>query len=287
MSWRSLDASALEIGYSPSSCTGGDYSAFIAEYRSGSERAYATLHCERNLPYGSAPAERLDFFPASQANAPLVVYIHGGYWQELSKDESCFAANGFIEQGAAFCSIDYTLAPHASVHEMVRQCVTAIEWLHARHAMLGFDPNRVVVAGSSAGAHLAAMATLRLGSAAQTRRLIKGAVLLSGIFELEPLVQTSINQAVGLTRNDAIDLSPVYFPLADFPSAVVAWGGIETAQFKWQSQRFADLLRERDRQVTCIEVGHRNHFDIALDLGDRTTGLGQAVRALVDSTQGF
>lgn len=285
MSWRLLDTPSLEIEYAPSSCTGGDYSAFIADYRSRSEQAYATLKCLRNVSYGPSPDDLLDFFPASHADVPLVVFIHGGYWQELSKNESSFSASDFVEQGVAFCAIDYTLSPHAGIGDMVCQCASAIEWLYTHHEKLGFDRNRIVVAGSSAGAHLAAMTTLQLQRGTHTKGLVKGVVLISGVFELEPLLQTSENRVLGLTRRSAIDLSPICFQLSEFPSTVVAWGGIETSQFKWQSQRFADALRDQQRMVTCIEESHRNHFDIVFDLGDPRTRLGSAVILLADSTR--
>lgn len=246
----------------------------------------------RDLRYGRRAAQRLDLFvpPGLPAGAPsvpppLLLFIHGGYWQELSKEESAFPASDCVRQGFAYAAIDYTLAPHATLAQMVAECREALSWLHANAATLGFDAERIVVAGSSAGAQLAAMAALRgaAGPARTDSGWVSAAVLISGIYELEPLLGTSINAAVGLTTESAREFSPAMCPLEGFPRCIVCWGAVETAEFKRQSLDFAARLDRAGRSCQVFEVPQRNHFDVILDLADPGTALGRAVIALMRS----
>jgi arylformamidase len=286
--WRSLDAGAREREYSPSSCIGGDYRPFVAAYAERSAKVRSRTPGQLDLRYGARAAQRLDLFMPRRAAAdaagerpPLLVFIHGGYWQELSKQESAFAAADCVAQGIAFAAIDYTLAPQASVADIVVECRAALSWLHGHAATLGFDAGRIVVAGSSAGAHLAAMTALPAPAGAG---FVKAAVLVSGIYELEPLIGTSINAAVGLTPESARSLSPALRDLRGFPPAIVCWGAVETAEFKRQSRDFAARLERAGTACQVFEVPQRNHFDVILDLADPGALLGQAVADLIRRT---
>ncbi len=293
VTWRDLDTAAREREYSPSSCIGGNYQPFVQAYVERSLDARSQTPGRLDLAYGSRPSQRLDLFvpplpPGGAALAPLLVFIHGGYWQELSKQESAFAATQCVAQGIACAALDYTLAPQASVAEMVGECRDAVAWLDAHAPTLGLDAKRIVVAGSSAGAHLAAMTALPgligLGGAAAPRPpRVRGAVLVSGIYELEPLVGTSINAALRMTPESARSLSPALRGLQGFPPTVVCWGEVETREFKRQSRDFAALLERSGTPCEAFEVPQRNHFDVILDLADPGTALGRAVVNLIRS----
>jgi len=287
--WRTWDSATRERAYSPSSCIGGDYRPFVAAYveRSTAARAQGVAQglARLDLACGAAPSQRLDLFvpPTSAAGEapPLLVFIHGGYWQELSKNESVFAASDALAAGVAFAALDYTLAPAASVASIVEECRQAITWLHARAAEFGFDAARIAVAGSSAGAHLAAMCALP-GTAAAP--FVRAAALVSGIYALEPLVGTSINDALGLDAAAARAASPALAAdLRGFPPTVVCWGENETGEFKRQGCEFAAALQDAGTPCEVFEVPARNHFDVILDLADADTRLGAATLALVRS----
>ncbi|MDE0256413.1 MAG: alpha/beta hydrolase, partial [Rhodospirillaceae bacterium] len=203
--WRTMSPEQLEREYSPSSAIGGDYRPYIRDYRAGSDRARAACRRVETLAYGDRPSNSIDIaLPDDGKNCPLVAYIHGGYWQELSKIESFCGADRFCERGIAYAAVDYTLAPHAGLSEIVQECRAALETLFDRAGALGIDAGRIFVAGSSAGGHLAAMSCCAPPGVSQgTSRRIAGAFLLSGVYELEPLVQTSINDAVGMTVEEA------------------------------------------------------------------------------------
>ncbi len=285
-----LPLAERELAYSPSSCIGGDYAPFVQEYVT---RSVAALHipgARCGLAYGPAASNTLDLFLppvdglAGSNLPPLLVFIHGGYWQELSKNESLFAAEDCIAAGAAFVALDYTLAPHATLAQMVVECRNALRCLHAQANELGFDARRIVVAGSSAGAHLAAMCCLRdwPGDADLPVGLPAAAVLVSGVYELTPLVGTSINEALALTPKTAAHVSPIRFDLAGFPPALVCWGAIETEAFKTQSFGFAQAIGAvTSSPPQVFEVPGRNHFDIILELARGGTVLGDATRHLL------
>jgi len=154
--WRNWPLAEREREYSPSSCVAA-IEPYLNAWVARSRDAETRLRCQKNLLWGERPDELFDYFPAASADAPLLVFFHGGYWQEHSKGESLFAATDCIANGIAFAAIDYTLAPQAGVGFIVQQCRRAIASLHRQAAALGFDPRRIYVSGNSAGAHLAAM----------------------------------------------------------------------------------------------------------------------------------
>lgn len=286
----SLSAEVREREYSPSSCIGGNYAPYIEEYVTLSEAALNSASRHVELAYGSAAAHKLDLFLPERGDSeslpPLLLFIHGGYWQELSKASAVFSAPDCNEAGIAFAAIDYTLAPQASVHDMVLECRKALRWLYQHGEKLGFDPQRIVVSGSSAGAHLAAMCCLRgwkddadlpVGTPA-------AAVLVSGIYDLQALIGTSINEALSLDVESAQAISPQLLDLTGFPPAIISWGEIETSEFKRQSQAFADALNALGaRYLPPIEMPARNHFNVILDQARANTRLGDATHALFAS----
>lgn len=291
--WRFLSQEQREREYSPSSCIGGNYLPFIESY--GLLSRNANVGCEAmgaawsTQRYGPLEANQLKFClparqdPSADKKPSLLVFIHGGYWQELSANESLFPALGCVQHGAAYAALDYTLAPGATLPEIVAQCRLAITWLFANAGQLGFDARRVVVAGSSAGAHLAAMVAWPGWQPADTGHTfaIRAAVLVSGIYELEPLMGTTINNALQMDVLTARSQSPALMPLAGFPQTLVCWGAIETDEFKRQSRDFTNELMNSGTQWEVMEAAERNHFDVILDLTDVTTRLGRKTLALL------
>lgn len=282
--WRALRPAELEREYSPSSCV-DDIMAYLEAYAARSLAARQS--CEDmgrgvvEIGYGQEDAQTIDLVtPArSETPSPLVVFIHGGYWQELSKLESLFSAVECLELGLAFAAIDYTLAPHASLDEIVAECRSALAVLASTAEEYDIDPDRIVVAGSSAGAHLAAMVALGPGDWKPA-----ALVLISGIFELEPLIGTTINEALRLDVAAARRNSPLLADLVSLPETIIAYGDNETTQFTRQSAAMASAMRTAGVTVTELEVPGRNHFDVVFDLCDESTPLGRTVVELVRRT---
>ena len=274
MPWRHMSHAKLEQEYSPSSCV-DDFMVYIHDYINYSNTALEQLPCQRDLAYSHNEGEVLDYFPVQtdQKNAPLVVFIHGGYWQELSKNESCFMAPAIIKQGINLAVVNYTLAPETSINRMIAQCCRAVAWLLQEAQNLGFDANQVIIAGSSAGSHLAASV---LQAAQQnlhglTPTSIAGAILLSGVYDLRPLVNTYVNAPLKLTDEGATALSPGLYSNQGIPPCVIAYGSNETQEFKRQSDEYHQQLLSDGVTSTCVEIPQRNHFDIVFDLGSLVT----------------
>jgi arylformamidase len=260
-----------EREYSPSSAIGGNYQPYIKAYSELSVQAFSQVPCMKNLRYGDAERALIDYFPAPQGAKALglLVFIHGGYWQELSKNESAFLAPAWHEAGFAHATIGYTLAPQASLREIVAQCRAAVAYLRDQAHQLGHDAQRMVVAGSSAGAYLAA------ACAADVSLPLAGIVPVSGVFDLRPLVGTSINEALRLTMQEAASLSALAANTKRV-AAVIAWGEVETASFKQQSQALAQHLALNAQTVQTLEMSRRNHFDVVHELGDPHSPLFKA-----------
>ncbi|HEU5160746.1 MAG TPA: alpha/beta hydrolase [Streptosporangiaceae bacterium] len=275
------DRAWLDREYSPSSRV-ADMHAYLREYAARSAGARATLDWTDHA-YGPGPAERLLFFPAARPRAPLLGYVHGGYWQELSKEESCFAAPDFVGRGAAFAAIGYGLAPAHRLDEIVAMVRRGVRWLYDNAAALGVDPGRIFLSGSSAGAHLVAMCLLDGWLPAPLRSLdvVRGAVLLSGVYELEPLRRTYVGEAIGLTAAEADRNSPIRRLRGPLPSVIVARGDNETTAFADQHDRFVQALKTAGAPVTDLVVAPRNHFDLPFDLGEPASPLGRATLARV------
>jgi arylformamidase len=280
--WRNWPLVRIEKEYSPSSSV-PSVEPFLAEYAIRSRKAEQALVCQKDLQWGDKPDETLDYFPAASRDAPLLVFIHGGYWQELSKNESLFAASDCVANGIAFAAIDYTLAPKASVETIVDQCRRAVAWLHGQAGALGFRRDRLYLSGSSAGAHLAAMMLVKgwQHTAGVSDNAIAGAVMLSGIYDLEPLVGTYIAAPLHLTTAGAAGLSPVRLPLGRPVPTIIAWGENETSEFKRQSGSYATRLQAANFPVSAFEVAGANHFDIVFGLADGGTVLGRATLELI------
>lgn len=280
----------LDEQYSPSSCV-EDYEALIDDYRELSRRA-RLAHPPETHTYGPDPGQRLDVFRA-RPGTTAHVFVHGGYWQELGKDDSSFPAAGFVPAGITYVAVGYGLAPRLGLDDIVGQVRTALTWLYEHGHELGIDPGRIVLSGSSAGAHLAVMAAMAASAsvagsapsdAPPRTHGISGLVLLSGVYELTPLLDTYVNDALGLDRAAARRNSPARLVApaagaAPIPT-VIAWGEHETDAFKRQSADFAEAWRGAGHPVWSGEIAGRNHFDLVHDLADPGTTLGAQVARL-------
>jgi arylformamidase len=248
----------LEREYSPSSMVGGSSAPFIADYEARSAIAAAALGSRiRTLGGGS-------LFVEAEPGAPLLVFVHGGYWQALSAAASLYLAPRALARGWSFAAVEYTLAPAADLPTMVGECRAVL----AELARAG--PGTVTLAGHSAGAHLAAMVSLVEASPLP----VAHTVLVSGVYDLRPLVHTSVNDPLGMDSGAAAAVSPLLLPVQSRQRVTVAWGDRDTNAFRAQGADYAVRLRAADVDVVTLECAGRHHFDIVDDLVDPGSELG-------------
>lgn len=287
--WRQLDPVELERQYNARG-TVDDIEVFLSAYRDASTPLYTQLPCLRDLRYGPHPEERLDLFPVpGNAAAPLFVFVHGGYWRTLSKEDSVFMARNFTQRGIAVAAVNYALAPQTGLAEIVAQCRRALGWLYGHGTAYGIDVKRVVVAGSSAGAHLAAMLLAQdwQASFGVPPDIVKAAVLVSGLYDLEPVQQTRPNQWLRLDDAQARDLSPVHALPAPGTRLCIATAEADTDEFKRQSLLYAAACRAQGCTVHYFEVPGRNHFNVIMDWMDASAPLTRSSWSLFEPIGGL
>ncbi len=280
--YSTFDQTELDREYSPSSCV-DNIDVFLDEYvrlsQVAKQQAMSDGTCQPDLRYGPGAEETMDLFsPPAAGPAPLHVFIHGGYWQLLSKNESCFAAPMFQDSGSYFVATNYTLAPHQTLSGIVEENRRAIVWLYSQADKYGFDRNRIFLSGSSAGAHLAMMMLLtdwtEYGLPANT---IKGVCAISGVFDLEPVALSYVNDVVGMDAEEALRNSPIRHGMRNRCPVILTYGDNETNEFKRQTTEYRDVLTDDGIPVVFGEINDRNHFDIVFELTKSDTWLARQV----------
>lgn len=250
------------------------------------EQAAATRRlraCLIDLQYGDTTGERLDIFPARSDGAPLLVFIHGGYWRALDKSDFSWIAPPFVNHGVAVALLNYGLAPATPIEDIVRQMLRAHAWLYRSADRYGYDPNRIFVTGHSAGGHLTAMMMAALWptyAADLPANLVKGGLAISGIFDLEPLIYAPfVNADLQLNRARAQRVSPALMPPATDAPLITAAGALESSEFKRQS----DLLGKAWRRnfVRHVEVADAHHLAVCDELANPASPLFDAALDLI------
>ena len=222
--------------------------------------------CLTDLPFGETSAEHLDLFQARRECAPLLVFIHGGYWRSLDKSDFSWIAPAFVNHGVSVALVNYGLAPKTPMEEIVRQMLCAHAWLYRNADRFDFDPNRIYTVGHSAGAHLTAMMMAALWPAYGAdlpADLVKGGLAVSGIYDLEPLLHAPFLKAdLQLTARRARRLSPVHLPPATDRPLYTAVGALESGEFRRQTALIGKAWpRNLARAIPMPGFHHLNVID--------------------------
>lgn len=258
-----------------------DFDAEMAAYRQASERVRLALKpCFSTHAYGDETVEKLDIYAASQTGAPVYLFIHGGYWRMLSKDDSAMMAQNLHAAGATVICLDYGLAPAYRLPQMIEQCERALQWVYTHAAQFNGDPRRIHISGSSAGGHLSGM--LLAADAQRTQRLIHSASIISGVMDLHPILQTAVNGWLQLNQEQAQRYSPALHPPAAQTPVLVAWGEQEPAVMQDQSRHYARQCELADCSVRRLAVPDRNHFNVLMDLEQSGSALTLALLQTMD-----
>jgi acetyl esterase/lipase len=262
--YRGMDRAALDAAYNNGAAV-RDSAQIVAGWEARSARLRAAHPEGMDLRYGPDERNRIDYF-AARRDGPVLAFVHGGYWQMRAKELFAFVAEGPLAWGINVALIGYTLAPQKRLDAIVAEMRTAIDWLQKSIPMLGGNGNRLFVSGWSAGGHLTAMT--------MDHPAVKGGLAISGIFDLEPMRLSYINDKLRLDEAEARRNSPMLLKISDKP-LFIAYGADELPELCRQSEDYAKAL---DTKATTVP--RRNHFTVLEELASPHGALTALVRKL-------
>ncbi|MBS7808327.1 alpha/beta hydrolase [Variovorax sp. PCZ-1] len=258
-----------------------EFATHFQRWQADSAVARNSQACHLSLPYShGGAAETLDVFPAEDKakKAPVLVFIHGGYWRSLDKADHSFVAPAFTQEGACVVIPNYPLCPAVTMEQLVLTQVQALAWVYRNIAQYGGDPQRISVIGHSAGGHLAAMllaCVWKKFSADLPKQLVRNALSLSGLHDLAPIMHSPYLQGdLRLTEQQVQRCSPAYFP-APQGQLTALCGDDESDEFKRQN-RLIQQAWDKSCVPVCETVPGKNHFSVLEALctpGQRTHDL--------------
>ncbi len=263
----------------------GDMRPYIDLFVGGSARARAELECALDVRFGPTLAETLDIFPAAQAGAPVLLFIHGGYWRALSSKEFSLVARGPVAQGATVVVMNYALCPGVSIAEITRQSRAAVAWIVANIARYNGDPARLYAAGHSAGGHQVGMlvATDWVGEYGLPVDVLKGGIPISALFDLRPFRYSWLQPKILLTHELIAQQSPLFNIPEVAPPLLITLGGDESAEFHRQSADFLTAWQARGHRAQRFAQPGRNHLTAITGFEDPASELTAAVMAFMSA----
>ncbi|MDM0018362.1 alpha/beta hydrolase [Variovorax saccharolyticus] len=268
-----------------------DHPAYLERWAVDSAATRDALPCQLDLRYGDGPAETLDVFPAPVPDAPVLVFIHGGYWRSLDKSQHSFIARAFNDRGVCVVMPNYALCPGTpeqpvGIEDIALQMVRALAWTWRHVAAHGGDPARIMVSGHSAGGHLAAML---LGcdwpavAPDLPAQLVRNALSISGVHDLRPLQHAPfIADAIRLSGESARRLSPALWPAPARGRLWAVAGADESEEFRRQNALIRDAWGARTVPV-CELMPGRHHFSIVDALADPAHRLHRLAAQLLEA----
>lgn len=257
-----------------------DHGDHIERWAQASARAREQVRAHLDVPYGTHPRQRLDIFPTTAALAPALVYIHGGYWHMLDKSSFSYPAPMMTEAGVAFVAAGYPLAPEFAVGDIVECLRQALVWLWRNGAEYGVDRGSLCVAGHSAGGHLAAM--MMVTDWAQRGldipgHLVNAGTAISGIYDLEPIRLSYLNDVLSLEEETAKRNSPIHNLATASGTLNLAVGGRESDEFRRQQLDIHESWSGQGLSGRALELPDLDHFSILDGLGDPDSELFQVI----------
>jgi arylformamidase len=277
--WLDMDQATLDKAY--------DQAAYAANRRQLLDRFVIRSNITRTLrgnplrrAYGKSEIEQLDIYTCRAPSAPINIFVHGGAWRLGSASECGFFADLFNGAGAHLVVPDFINVEQAggTLFPMADQVLKSIAWVHANAHTFGGDAGRIYLSGTSSGAHLAAVAlTSDRIEYGLPRDVFKGALLCSGIYDLEPVRRSARSAYVRFTEEMVERLSPQrHLDRLNTP-LIVVYGSLETPEFQRQSRTFGQAVEERGLPIELHLAEGYNHFEIHETLGDPYDVLGRAV----------
>ncbi|KIN62152.1 Arylformamidase [Sulfitobacter noctilucicola] len=280
----SLPRAEIDFQLSPSRSAkdaAGSLNTMVSQTRQA--LTHPKLKVDRDLEYGPRTRQKIDVFRPDNpegAALPCLVFIHGGFWQEGDKSVAGFAAESFAEMGWAWISVGYTLTPDVTLSALTAEVHEAVEYISSNASTWGIDPRKIVLAGHSAGAHLAAsVVTDALGL--NVAPLIAGAVLISGVYELAPIAASYVNDLARITPEEIAALSPLRQIPAAASNVHLLIGADEPEAFQIQTQVLQITWSTLLDNLTCEKAAGRDHFDVLEELNDPASPTRVAINNMV------
>tara|TARA_B100000686_G_C16786454_1_gene975564 strand:- start:251 stop:1114 length:864 start_codon:yes stop_codon:yes gene_type:complete len=253
-----------------------------------SEANNAALRNFRRIPdlrYGPNPNELLDIYPATSMNSPTLVYIHGGYWRAGYKEDWAFVAGPLVKNGITTAVVSYDLCPTIDLDGIVSEIHRSLVWIYENIKTYNGNPDNIFISGSSAGAHLCAMMLgMDWGTQSRPANLIKGSVLITGIYDILPVLEISVNNDIRLNHDAAVRNSPLHKPPRNNGPLVAIFGGDEAEGWKQESMKYAGMCNANRIKCELTEIDDQNHFSLGTLLGDESSLLVKTILEQVRST---
>lgn len=230
-----------------------------------------------DVPYGTSSREKLDIYAADKPGGPVFVYLHGGYWRGGSKEDNCNFAPTFTARGATVVIVEYDLCPQVTVSDIVGETRSAIAWIYRNIARYGGDPGKIHLAGASAGGHLTAMALAHDWEKQDLPRdIIKGALVMSGVYDLDMVMRIGVQEEVRLTPDLVRENNPFLHPPMTRCPILVAVGGAEPKGWQQMSEDYFNYCKAHGLSVEYLVVPGANHYTVPEQFLDASSSLTQA-----------
>lgn len=269
--WSELSQAERDAAYDNNAAVKNS-AALIAERNEASSRLRGTLKSHLDLPYGERANNKIDLYPAARPDAPCLVFLHGGYWQRNSRELFAMLVEGVAAHGWSVAIPGYSLAPEVSLTDIVGDIPRALDWLAAQGASYGIA-GPVVLSGWSAGAHLVAMAL--------DHPRVHAGLAISGVYDLAPIRDTGLNNALKLTDQEVATLSPLRLPVTQ-KRLDIAYGSNELPALVNDSIDFHEKRAAAGAPGKLIAVEGADHFTILGALRRPDGILVDAARRLLD-----
>ena len=266
--YKQFRAEEMESHFNPRAVL-PNVDGLIAERSAKSAETRKKLQNHRNLAYGDSERQVVDIFPAAKPNAPVNLYIHGGYWRAVSKDDVSQIANHFHAKGVTAVLLEYDLCPNVTLTDIVRQARQGVAWTYRNIANYGGDPDRFYISGSSAGGHLVGMVLAHdwSGEEGIPEDFIKGAVVITGVMDTDPVLHVTPNEQIQLTPELAHTNNPMLNPPTIKSPLIIAVGGDEPTGWRQMSKDYYDLCKSRGLTCEYHEVPGTHHFSVTESMG--------------------